>query len=185
MILHRHADACCIGRPSWEPRQIHRCRNFLDLFGFLRLPVHCQLRCRWRQRQRGAGPPCLPRGRNADRHLRSGFLAATTIKRLHDRDKSGWWIVPFLVAPALLRQFADRLDDSNAVVAVFSLAAFVFRSGALSSCYFLKGTSGPNRFGPDPLAPAHARPACCPALGSGERARICPAQCWPIAGASC
>jgi uncharacterized membrane protein YhaH (DUF805 family) len=34
---------------------------------------------------------------------------ATAIKRLHDRDKSGWWMVPFFAVPGLYNQFADRL----------------------------------------------------------------------------
>src|SRR6202011_2475161 len=29
------------------------------------------------------------------------FLAATAVKRLHDRNKSGWWIVPFFIVPIL------------------------------------------------------------------------------------
>jgi uncharacterized membrane protein YhaH (DUF805 family) len=33
---------------------------------------------------------------------------ATSIKRLHDRDKSGWWMVPFFAMPGLYDQFADR-----------------------------------------------------------------------------
>src|ERR1700722_17601984 len=41
------------------------------------------------------------------------FLAATTIKRLHDRNKSGWWIVAFLIAPALLGGIADQLDEES------------------------------------------------------------------------
>lgn len=48
------------------------------------------------------------------------------VKRLHDRDMSGWWL----------------------------LIAFVPVVGGLALliiCGFLKGTSGPNRFGPDPL----------------------------------
>src|SRR5216684_5318844 len=40
---------------------------------------------------------------------------ATSIKRLHDRDKSGWWMVPFFVVPGLYNQFADRLPDSYLV----------------------------------------------------------------------
>src|SRR5258707_14166706 len=35
--------------------------------------------------------------------------AATTIKRLHDRNRSGWGIVPFFVVPVLFGKFADRL----------------------------------------------------------------------------
>ena len=36
---------------------------------------------------------------------------ATAIKRLHDRDRSGWWIVPFFVVPGLFSQFSDLLPD--------------------------------------------------------------------------
>ena len=28
---------------------------------------------------------------------------ATSIKRLHDRDKAGWWMIPFFVAPSLYK----------------------------------------------------------------------------------
>ena len=42
--------------------------------------------------------------------------AATSVKRLHDRDKSGWWMVPFFVVPGLYNQFADRLPDSYLVL---------------------------------------------------------------------
>src|SRR3954466_10464381 len=38
---------------------------------------------------------------------------ATAIKRLHDRDRSGWWIVPFFFVPTLLDQFSDLLTESN------------------------------------------------------------------------
>ena len=50
------------------------------------------------------------------------------IRRWHDRDKSGWWV----------------------------LIGFVPCIGwiwALIECGFLKGTTGPNKYGPDPLQP--------------------------------
>jgi uncharacterized membrane protein YhaH (DUF805 family) len=81
------------------------------------------------------------------------FLAATTIKRLHDRNKSGWWIVAFFVAPALLNGIADALDDSNAEVALL-LVSVSLNLWGFSELLLLKGTSGPNRFGPDPLTPS-------------------------------
>jgi uncharacterized membrane protein YhaH (DUF805 family) len=78
------------------------------------------------------------------------FLA-TAVKRLHDRDKSGWWIVPFFVVPGLYKQFEDRLPDSYFLLPV-ALAVFVFMVWGFVEMYFLKGAASANRFGPDPLA---------------------------------
>jgi uncharacterized membrane protein YhaH (DUF805 family) len=85
------------------------------------------------------------------------FLAATTVKRLHDRNKRGWWIVPLFVVPNLLGKMGDWLGDSYP--ADFLMPAM----GLLSLWGFvemlcLKGTRGPNRFGPDPLAPLPPEP---------------------------
>jgi uncharacterized membrane protein YhaH (DUF805 family) len=96
------------------------------------------------------------------------FLAATTIKRLHDRDKSGWWIVAFFIAPALVGGIANRLDDSNAVVALLLIAVSLNLWGSFE-LLFRKGACGPNRFGPDPLAPASPdRPAAARSDQTGE-----------------
>jgi uncharacterized membrane protein YhaH (DUF805 family) len=81
---------------------------------------------------------------------------ATSIKRLHDRDKSGWWMIPFFVVPGLYNQFGDRLGDSWAMQLV-GLIAFVLGVWGLIEMYFLKGTRGPNRFGPDSLAPVETK----------------------------
>jgi uncharacterized membrane protein YhaH (DUF805 family) len=51
---------------------------------------------------------------------------AVTVRRLHDRDKSGWWIFIGLVP----------------------LFGFIY----LFVQYVSRGTDGPNRFGQDPLA---------------------------------
>jgi uncharacterized membrane protein YhaH (DUF805 family) len=54
---------------------------------------------------------------------------AVGIKRFHDRNKTGWWV----------------------------LIAFVPIIGGLwylIECGFLRGTAGPNNYGPDPLATA-------------------------------
>jgi uncharacterized membrane protein YhaH (DUF805 family) len=48
------------------------------------------------------------------------------IKRWHDRDKSGWWVL-------------------------INLIPCIGGFWALIECGFLRGTSGENRFGPDPL----------------------------------
>lgn len=75
---------------------------------------------------------------------------ATTIKRLHDRDRSGWWIVPFFVVPGLFSQFADLLPNSNWMLPL-SLAASLLWLWGLVEMFCRPGTSGHNRFGPDPL----------------------------------
>ena len=51
---------------------------------------------------------------------------AVAIKRYHDRDKSGWWILILFVP-------------------IIGLIWYVVELG------FLRGTPGPNRYGPDPL----------------------------------
>ena len=52
---------------------------------------------------------------------------ATDVKRYHDRDKTGWWVLVVLIP----------------------VVGFVW---LLVECGFLRGTTGPNRYGPDPLA---------------------------------
>lgn len=56
---------------------------------------------------------------------------AVVVRRLHDRDMSGWWYLGFIVA---------------------SIVPFVgfIASIAFIVIMFLPGTPGPNRFGPDP-----------------------------------
>src|SRR5260370_9228061 len=38
------------------------------------------------------------------------FLAATTVKRLHDRNKSGWWMVPLAITRRLRGSVCSRID---------------------------------------------------------------------------
>ena len=82
---------------------------------------------------------------------------ATSVKRLHDRDKSGWWLLLFFALPGLYSQFADRLGSSWVAVP-FGLAAFVFCVWGFVEMYCLKGSRKTNRFGPDSLAPIDTRP---------------------------
>jgi uncharacterized membrane protein YhaH (DUF805 family) len=79
------------------------------------------------------------------------LFAATAIKRLHDRAKSAWWFVPFFIAPSLLEKLSDWLDNPS-----LALLASALGLGLSVWCFVelfcLRGTRGPNRFGPDPLA---------------------------------
>jgi uncharacterized membrane protein YhaH (DUF805 family) len=62
---------------------------------------------------------------------------AVTVRRFHDRDMSGWWVIGFAVLGAL-----------PYVGWIASIANLVIMA--------LAGTSGPNRFGPDPFDPGSA-----------------------------
>ena len=81
---------------------------------------------------------------------------AASIKRLHDRDKSGWWMVPFFAVPGLYNQFADRLPDSPADLPLAFAAGALYLWGFIEM-YCLKGSRKTNRFGADPLAPPPPR----------------------------
>lgn len=75
---------------------------------------------------------------------------AVGIKRLHDRDKSGWWLLVFYLAPSLLSGSARWLG-SDGVGIVLSLCAYAISIWAFVELGCLRGTVGPNKYGPDPV----------------------------------
>jgi uncharacterized membrane protein YhaH (DUF805 family) len=81
---------------------------------------------------------------------------ATSVKRLHDRDKSGGWAIPYLVIPGLYSQFQDRLPDSS-LMFPFALVALLLMITGFVDIYCLKGTRWTNRFGPNPLPKEQTR----------------------------
>lgn len=84
-------------------------------------------------------------------------LSAVAIKRLHDRDKSGWWLLPLFIAPILLGKISNRLDAS-AIATVVHLTYVVLCIWGFIELGLRKGTARSNRFGADPLAPVDTRP---------------------------
>lgn len=86
------------------------------------------------------------------------IFLATAIKRLHDRGRSGWWIIPFVFMPGLFSQFSDLLPDSHWTLALGLTASTLWLWG-LVEMFVVRGTSGHNRFGPDPLAEVADDPA--------------------------
>src|SRR5579864_3940521 len=82
---------------------------------------------------------------------------ATSVKRLHDRDKSGWWTVPYLILPGLYSQFPDRLPDSGLMFPL-ALVAMLLMIAGFVDIYCLKGTRWTNRFGTNPLPKEQTRP---------------------------
>ena len=114
---------------------------------------------------------------------------ATSVKRLHDRDRSGWWLVPFFVLPSLYGRVEDYLPDSYWVLPL-ALIAFVLCIWGFIELLFLRGTKWTNRFGPNPLGKEQMRAqradpvARDDAVGPGKRDRN-GAEGWPAAGLAC
>ena len=112
------------------------------------------------------------------------LVAAAAVRRLHDGDRSGWWIAPYfasqLVTPFAMasvfpRYFAimasvkpgsppnladpafQQASQSMALFSLVNLVGFVFMV-VLIVFLVLPGTVGPNRFGDDPLQPEPQTP---------------------------
>ena len=90
-------------------------------------------------------------------------LLAMSTKRLHDLNLSGWWCLPGL-APHYVLQFTPLmgLGDLHSPTLLFEVLEWA--DAAVSLVWlvvvgFIRGTAGPNRYGPDPLAVASARSA--------------------------
>jgi uncharacterized membrane protein YhaH (DUF805 family) len=73
---------------------------------------------------------------------------AVGAKRLHDRDKSAWWLLLFYAAPSLLSSVANHMESGGFLL---HLAGFAITVWAFVELGCLRGTVGPNRYGPDPL----------------------------------
>jgi len=86
---------------------------------------------------------------------------ATSIKRLHDRDKRGWWIIPFVVLPSSYNALSGWLPDNSWLDMACGLIAFIAGIWGFVEMYCLNGSHRTNRFGADPLAlppPQDTRP---------------------------
>lgn len=84
---------------------------------------------------------------------------AIGIKRLHDRNKRAWWMLLFYLAPPLLQSIAPLNELEAALMVSLMVLSGALSVWALIELGCLRGTRGPNRFGPDPLlapAPEHA-----------------------------
>jgi len=82
---------------------------------------------------------------------------AISAKRLHDRDKSGWWMIPYFIIPGLYSQFQDRLPNSYFVLPL-TVAVVILMIWGFIDIYCLAGTRWTNRFGPNPLPKVQGRP---------------------------
>ena len=88
-------------------------------------------------------------------------------KRLHDRDKSAWWLLVYYILPVILFIAGTLLflhhikteDAAGAIGLALAALALVLAIWAFVQIGCLRGTRGANRFGPDPLeSPQAAEP---------------------------
>jgi uncharacterized membrane protein YhaH (DUF805 family) len=75
-------------------------------------------------------------------------------KRLHDRDKSAWWLLVFYLLPGILSTAGNEMGDVGFIL--LHIISFAISVWAFVELGCLRGTPGPNRYGPDPLSVAGA-----------------------------
>jgi uncharacterized membrane protein YhaH (DUF805 family) len=75
---------------------------------------------------------------------------AVGVKRLHDRNKSGWWLALFYLVPAALGGIG-AVSGSDAIATLLALVSTGIFIWAFVELICLRGTVGPNQYGPDPL----------------------------------
>ncbi len=100
-----------------------------------------------------------------------GLAVAT--KRLHDRNKSAWWLLVFYLLPLVLGlprmavawtlmqhlddvvrtvQHGGTIDQGGPLATLAGGASTIISLWAFVELFCLRGTVGDNRYGPDPLA---------------------------------
>ena len=87
---------------------------------------------------------------------------ATSAKRLHDRNRSGWWVLAVLAVNRLSYVFYGLLFGLSfgtdipvareLLLVMFAVALSLLQTWAVIELFFLIGSEGANRFGPDPLS---------------------------------
>jgi uncharacterized membrane protein YhaH (DUF805 family) len=88
--------------------------------------------------------------------------AATTVKRLHDRNRSGFWAIPILILHRISFAYyglffglyfgVDISAAKELLLVMVAVAMSLLGTWIIIELFFLMGTDGPNRFGADPLA---------------------------------
>src|SRR3954469_557741 len=91
---------------------------------------------------------------------------AVGVKRLHDRNKSGWYLLLFYFLPGVLAALSvligEFVEDANIIATVLALLAFALMVWALIELGCLRGTVGVNQYGLDPIAPTTVPPVRLP-----------------------
>jgi uncharacterized membrane protein YhaH (DUF805 family) len=77
-------------------------------------------------------------------------ISGIAVRRLHDRGKTGYWLLLYYAMPSWLMKSAG-LDTAGIVFTLATLGAVIW---AVIDLGVLRGETGSNAFGPDPLNPA-------------------------------
>ena len=85
---------------------------------------------------------------------------AVSVRRLHDTNRSGWWIlapisgyVIMLIGAAMAAASPDN-PGVGGILAMIGMVAVIGLGITLLVFMFLEGTRGPNKYGPDPKGEA-------------------------------
>ncbi len=84
---------------------------------------------------------------------------AVAVRRLHDTNRSGWWILapvaPYavVVLGGMMAVSSPDMAALGGILAMVGLLATFLLALVLLVFYFLEGTRGPNQYGPDPKGP--------------------------------
>ncbi len=90
------------------------------------------------------------------------FYVATfslAARRLHDRNKSGWWLLGYFVLFALVGGAGEYFGVQSTLGMISQLVGLLIFLWYFIELGFLKGTVGANKYGPDPLTGASADPS--------------------------
>ena len=82
----------------------------------------------------------------------SGIMVG--VKRLHDRNKSGWWMLFFYGVPFLAGMMQAVVGQDSALGLLLGVVSLVIAVWMFIELGCLRGSIGPNQYGPDPLAQA-------------------------------
>jgi uncharacterized membrane protein YhaH (DUF805 family) len=86
-------------------------------------------------------------------------ISGIAVRRLHDRGKTGYWLMLYYAMPSWLMKNAG-LDGAGLVFAAAALGAVLW---AVIDLGVLRGEAGSNAFGPDPFHPTDGFDGALPA----------------------
>jgi len=84
---------------------------------------------------------------------------AVAVRRLHDTERSGWWILAplagyvLMIIGGVMAAASPDAPGIGGIIALIGMVALIGLGITLLVFYFLEGTRGPNKYGPDPKQP--------------------------------